>query len=93
MIHDWDDEQAALILRRCAEAADSGGRVLVIETHGTTGTDAAAFAQMDLRMLVLMGGRERTVEDYTALAERAGLRVTAMRPTASLRIIIECVPA
>jgi 2,7-dihydroxy-5-methyl-1-naphthoate 7-O-methyltransferase len=61
VIHDWDDAAATAILRRCAEAAGSAGRVLVVESHGTPGGDPAAFAEMNLRMLVLAGGRERTL--------------------------------
>jgi len=56
VIHDWDDAAASTILRRCAEAAGSTGRVLMIESAAADG-DPAAFAEMNLRMLVLAGGR------------------------------------
>jgi hypothetical protein len=91
VIHDWDDAAATAILRRCAEAAGSTGRVLVIESHGTGG-DPAAFAEMNLRMLVLTGGRERTIDDYSALAAGAGLQVTAAHDITERHVIIECVP-
>jgi 2,7-dihydroxy-5-methyl-1-naphthoate 7-O-methyltransferase len=92
VIHDWDDAAATAILRRCAEAAGSTGRVLVIESHGTPGGDPAAFAEMNLRMLVLTGGRERTIDDYSALAAGAGLQVTAVHDITERHVIIECVP-
>jgi 2,7-dihydroxy-5-methyl-1-naphthoate 7-O-methyltransferase len=92
VIHDWDDAAASAILRRCGEAAGSTGRVLVIESHGTAGGDPAAFAEMNLRMLVLAGGRERTMDDYSALAVDAGLQVTAIRDITERYVIIECVP-
>jgi hypothetical protein len=92
VIHDWDDAAATAILRRCAEAAGSTGRVLVIESHGTAGGDPAAFAEMNLRMLVLTGGRERTIDDYSALAAGAGLEVTAVHDITERHVIIECVP-
>jgi hypothetical protein len=76
IIHDWDDHDAATILRRCAQAADQHGRVLIIEGHGDTAD--AAFAEMNLRMLVLTGGRERTLDEYQDLAGTAGLRVVAV---------------
>src|SRR5580692_10484491 len=88
VIHDWDDAAASAILRRCAEAAGSGGRVLVIESHATDG-DPAAFAEMNLRMLVLAGGRERTIDDYSALAAGAGLQVSAVRKMTERHVIIE----
>jgi hypothetical protein len=93
VIHDWDDAAATTILRRCAEAAGSTGRVLVIESHGTPGGDPAAFAEMNLRMLVLTGGRERTIDDYSALAAGAGLQVTAVHDITERHLIIECIPA
>jgi 2,7-dihydroxy-5-methyl-1-naphthoate 7-O-methyltransferase len=92
VIHDWDDTAATAILRRCAEAAGSTGRVLVIESHGTPGGDPAAFAEMNLRMLVLTGGRERTIDDYSALAAEAGLQVTRVHDITERHVIIECVP-
>jgi hypothetical protein len=91
VIHDWDDAAAAAILRRCAQAAGRAGRVLVIES-AAAGGDPAGFAEMNLRMLVLAGGRERTVDDYAALAASAGLQVTAIHPTTERHIVIECVP-
>jgi hypothetical protein len=89
VIHDWDDVAARAILRRCAEAAGSTGRVLVID--GTSADNVAGFAEMNLRMLVLTGGRERTIDDYTALAASAGLKVTAVNRAMENHVIIECV--
>jgi SAM-dependent methyltransferase len=77
VVHDWDDDAAIRILRRCAEAAGRHGRVVMIECH----TDPVVFAELNLRMHVITGGRERTVEDYTALAAKAGLDVTDVRIT------------
>jgi len=91
VIHDWDDAAATAILRRCAEAAGPAGRVLVIESHGSAGGDPAAFAEMNLRMLVLTGGRERTIDDYSALAAGAGLQITAVHDIPERHTIIECV--
>lgn len=90
VIHDWDDAAASAILRRCAEAAGRSGRVLVIESAAAG--DPAAFAEMNLRMLVLTGGRERTLDDYAALAAGAGLQVTAVHDITERQVIIECVP-
>jgi 2,7-dihydroxy-5-methyl-1-naphthoate 7-O-methyltransferase len=65
--------------------------VLVID--GTSANDVAGFAEMNLRMLVLTGGRERTIDDYTALAASAGLKVTAVNHALENHVIIECIPA
>jgi 2,7-dihydroxy-5-methyl-1-naphthoate 7-O-methyltransferase len=90
VLHDWDDDAAGAILRRCAEAAGSAGRVLVIESAAADG-DLAGFAEMNLRMLVLAGGRERTVDDYAALAAGAGLRVATIHHFTERHVILECV--
>lgn len=74
-------------------AADEDGRVLVLESQGSEGGDPAAFAEMDLRMFVLLGGRERTVDGYTELAARAGLRVVNVLSTPLGQMGIECVAA
>jgi precorrin-6B methylase 2 len=65
---DWGDAEATAILRRCAEAAGSTGRVLVIEVL------PAEPNSYDLKMLVVVGGRERGLEDHLALAAAAGLK-------------------
>ncbi|WP_203719407.1 methyltransferase, partial [Asanoa siamensis] len=93
VIHDWDDTAATAVLRRCREAVPPGGRVLMVESHGSPGGDPAAFAEMNLRMLVLTGGRERTVEDYATLATGAGLRVAEVHDLSARHLVIECVVA
>lgn len=92
VVHDWGDDEALLILRRCAEAAGRHGRVVVIETQGGPGDDPAMFAEMNLRMLVLSGGRERTVEDYIAIAAGAGLDAADVHDTPLGHVILDCVP-
>ncbi|WP_133906137.1 methyltransferase [Actinophytocola oryzae] len=92
VLHDWDDDQATKILRGCAQAAGKTGRVVIVESHGTAGDDPGMFAEMNLRMLVLSGGRERTVEDYQALATAAGLTTTDVRTTSTGLVVIDCEP-
>ena len=58
-----------------------------------SGGDSAAFAEMNLRMLVLAGGRERAIGDYSALAAQAGLQVTAVHGITERHVIIECAAA
>jgi hypothetical protein len=84
ILHDWDDESSVAILRRCAEAAGPGGRVLVIESIGE---GEETHTGMDLRMLVLYGARERGVAEFTALAERAGLSFVAAHKAGPSAII------
>ncbi len=93
VLHDWDDEPAIAILRRCAEAAGAAGHVVIVESHGTAGDDPGMFAEMNLRMLVLAGGRERGVEQYRTLAAAAGLAAADVRTTSSGLVVIDCRPA
>ncbi|GAB2951783.1 methyltransferase [Nonomuraea fastidiosa] len=93
VIHDWDDGSAVRILRRCAEAAGPRGRIVVIEFHGGTDAAPAMRAEMDLRMLVINGGRERTLEQYRALADAASLEVTGTHMTPLGHLVLTCTPA
>jgi hypothetical protein len=83
VIHNWGDEQARRILRRCAEAAGRDGSVFVVERIRGDGSPRTG---MDLRMLAYCGGKERGVADLTALGAAAGLNVTAIHPAGGLSI-------
>lgn len=85
ILHDWDDEHAAAILRRCSDAAGADGRVLVVENLGPDG--ATTDTAMDLRMLVYTAGRERGLDELRALAHRAGLDVRGVHPVGTRRTI------
>ncbi|MDT0344427.1 methyltransferase [Streptomyces litchfieldiae] len=83
VIHDWDDERAATILRHCRAALPGHGRVLLIEPVLPPVVDPATASLTylsDLNMLVNLGGRERTRADFEDLCGRAGLTVTAVEP-------------
>jgi SAM-dependent methyltransferase len=73
VVHDWPDDEAAAILRRCAEAAGPTGRVLVVEAVLDSAGDLTGMTAFDLFMLVCCGGRERTLGELEALGRRAGL--------------------
>ncbi|MFF3270838.1 methyltransferase [Streptomyces chrestomyceticus] len=85
VLHDWDDDAARAILRRCAEAAGTRGRVLVVERFGVDGE--SVHTGMDLRVCVYFGARERGVTELTALAEEAGLRVAGVHPAGDLAVV------
>jgi hypothetical protein len=91
VIHDWGDEQSVQILEQVRAAAGAEGRVLILDGYMDARTPA--IAAMDLRMLVLGGGKERTIADYEELVGRAGLRVERSQPLTSWRggsVLIEC---
>lgn len=93
VLHGFDDPEAAEALSRCAKAGGKEARVLVIErTLLPEDPDRTAFSSMDLRMLILGQGRERTLEEYNALAERAGLAFTSVSTLANRNHLIEYRP-
>lgn len=85
VLHNWSDGRAVTILRRCADAAGTSGRVFVIERIGADGESTGTA--MDLRMLVYYGGRERRVAELAALAAAAGLRVAGTHGVGILSIV------
>ena len=81
------------ILRNCRGAMTADGRVLIIEAVLQPG-EATSFAKfVDLNMLVMTGGRERTEPEYRTLLESAGLKLTRIIPTQTEMSIVEAVKA
>ena len=93
IIHDWDDQQSAAILKNCRSAMAANGRVLLVEAVIQPGTASSFSKYMDLNMLVMTGGRERTESEYRALLDSAGLRLTRVIPTFTEMCVIEAVQA
>ena len=89
VLFDWPDREATAILQRGAEAAKPDGRVLVL--NGVT-PDEGERPDPALLMLVLVGGKERTLVEFRGLADVAGLEVRAAKRTASGRFVVECRP-
>jgi hypothetical protein len=72
ILHDWPDEDAARILRTIRATAPGHARLLINESVIRPGNDADGAKWLDLLMLVLAGGRERTEEEWRSLLEAAG---------------------
>lgn len=81
VLHNWDDERAAAILRRCVLAMPPGGRIFVVESLRLPGNMRDGARLIDLEMLVLTGGgRERSKPEFRRLFAAAGLRLVESRP-------------
>jgi hypothetical protein len=72
ILHDWPDEDAARILRTIRAAAPEHARLLINESVIRPGNDADGAKWLDLLMLVLAGGRERTEDEWRTLLESSG---------------------
>ena len=76
IIHDWEDDQAVAILTNCRRAMGTGARVLLVERYVAEDPhEALQVLHADLEMLVNVGGRERTTDEYATLLARSGLRL------------------
>ena len=93
IIHDWSDDEALVILANCRQSMSSTARLVVLERSLPQHVDdspASLDATMaDLHMRVVLGGQERTSDEYRDLLTRAGLRLTRVVPTASNLAIYE----
>lgn len=91
IIHDWDDEKSQIILRNCHAAMPADARLLVVESVIPPGNEPFAGKFLDLVMLLIPGGKERTREEYEALFDQAGFELQRVIPTRSELSVIEAV--
>ena len=89
IIHDWDDEEATQILRTVRSAAAAGAALLLVETVIPEGDGAATGKWLDMEMLVVNNGRERTESEYRRLFDAAGFQLIGVVETESRFNIVE----
>ena len=89
VIHDWNDEQAHEILINCQRAVPADGVLLLVEWALSEGNLPSAGKLIDFAMLVLTGGKERTVDEYRELLASAGFRLNQVIPTSAELAVIE----
>jgi hypothetical protein len=93
ILHDWPDEPAVAILRACRAAMRPEATLLIVEQIVESAATATRFAaELDIAMLVLLGGRERTQEEFAALLASAGLSLCAATPTETTFSVILAKP-
>lgn len=91
ILHDWDDEKSAAILSNIRAASRPGGHVAIIDAllPETAGDDAGFL--MDINMMVMTGGRERSASDFEALLARTGFRIESVTPTPAAIGVVQAV--
>lgn len=89
VLQDWDDEQATSLLSNCRKAMSEDSTLLVIGRLIEPGNDPYPGKLTDLTMMVLTGGRERTLAEHRALFERAGLSLGPVTRTSAMVAILE----
>jgi hypothetical protein len=92
VLHDWGDSPALAILQNCRRAMGDHARLLVIEAVLREDNGPPFENLLDLNMLVMSGGRERTEAQFRGLFEKSGFRLSKITPTMAPVSIIEVVP-
>ena len=90
VIHDWGDRDAVAVLRSCRRAMPPSSTLLLVEAVlPKRAVDDPEAIRMDLHMLALLHGRERTTSEFAALLAEAGLRLNRVLPTAAGVSVLE----
>ncbi len=92
IIHDWDDEQSKTILRNCRRAMTSDARLLIVESVIAPGNEPSFAKLLDLTMLLMPGGKERTADQFRSLLTACDLELTRIVPTDAGVSVIEATP-
>jgi len=92
IIHGWDDEHAVALLKSCYRAMPENAKLLLIDMVIPPGNEPFLGKLVDLHMLLVRGGYERTEAEYRTLLDTAGFKLTKIIPTKSALSFIEAVP-
>jgi hypothetical protein len=89
ILHDWNDDECVAILSRVREAMAPGARLVVVEMLISADGPPSPAPLLDLNMLVMLTGKERTKDEFAAIFAKAGLTLSAVTPTHSPFAVIE----
>ncbi|WP_182867661.1 methyltransferase [Rhodopirellula sp. JC639] len=89
IIHDWDDDRARTILKHCHAVMSPGNKLLVVESVIPPGNDPFMGKFLDLTMMLIPGGKERTADEYRSLYDDSGFDLVRIVPTRSEVSVIE----
>ena len=92
IIHDWSEEQCLTILANCHRAMPPGSRLLIIECVLPEDNSFHRGKMLDISMLTLTPGQERSEPEYRALLEKAKFKLNQVIPTSSAVSIVEAIP-
>lgn len=89
IIHDWDDEKSLKILGNCQAVMSAGSKLLLVESVIPPGNDPFMGKFLDLTMMLIPGGKERTEDEYRELYDKAGFDLVRIVPTSTEVSVIE----
>jgi SAM-dependent methyltransferase len=83
IIHDWDDQDSIAIIKNIRKAIAPRGKLLLVEMVVPAGNEFSIAKHMDMLMLVISGGKERTEKEYAELYAASGFRLDRVVTTRS----------
>lgn len=89
ILHDWPDDKCKSILNNCRKAMQPEAKLLLIEMIVPEGNDLSIAKLLDLEMLVVTGGKERTKAEFDFLLESSGLKLVRIIPAQENIFVIE----
>lgn len=92
ILHDWMDYEAIKILQSCRKAMHKNSRLLVADMVVISDNKPHFAKLMDNGMLVLLGGKERTPEEFADIFQKAGFKLNRIIPTISPYSLVEGIP-
>lgn len=92
IIHDWDDERAIRILKNVRSQIPKNGRLILVDCVVPEGDEPDFSKFIDLNMLVMTGGKERTAREFAELLGAAGFKLLRVIPTDIPTSIVEAEP-
>lgn len=92
IIHDWDDEKSIRILRNVREQMSPTSKLILVDSVVPESPEPHFSKFIDLNMLVMTGGKERTESEFRQLLGSAGFKLLRVIPTELPTSIIEAQP-
>ncbi len=90
VLHDWEDDDCSLILKNIVKVMTKDSRLLIVEYIVEPGPEFSVAKLLDLEVLVMGGGRERTLEEYKKLLSSNNIELAKNLPTDSGVTVLEC---
>ena len=81
IIHDWDDESSLKILKKCYDALPEGGKIFICDSVIKEPNEPSFGTLIDIEMLIMTTGKERTEAEFKVLVEGAGFNFDGITPT------------
>jgi hypothetical protein len=93
VVHDWPEEKCLALLRNVRRVIPKLGRLLLVEHIIPSKNEPHPSRVIDLILLAVTGGEERTAEEYAALLAKGGFQITRVVPTRRGVSVVEAAPA